>query len=56
MANIAIFGGTFNPFHIGHYEMLSAICNLNYIDRVFVMPDKIPPHKTFDKTVDDIHR
>lgn len=56
MANIAIFGGTFNPFHIGHYEMLSAICDLNFIDRVFVMPDKIPPHKTFDKTVDDIHR
>ena len=36
--------------------MLSAICDLNFIDRVFVMPDKIPPHKTFDKTVDDIHR
>lgn len=56
MANIAIFGGTFNPFHIGHYEMLNIICNLSFIDKVFVMPDKIPPHKKFDDIVEDIHR
>ncbi len=56
MANIAIFGGTFNPFHIGHYEMLSSICELSFIDNVLVMPDKIPPHKTFNNVVDDIHR
>lgn len=56
MSNIAIFGGTFNPFHIGHYEMLGAVCDLSFVDKVFVMPDKIPPHKTFDSVVDDIHR
>ena len=56
MSNIAIFGGTFNPFHIGHYEMLSVICGLDFIDKVFVMPDKIPPHKYFDNVVNDIHR
>ncbi len=56
MSNIAIFGGTFNPFHIGHFEMLSAVCELGFIDKVLVMPDKIPPHKTFDSVVDDIHR
>ncbi len=56
MANVAIFGGTFNPFHIGHYEMLNSVCNLDFIDKVLVMPDKIPPHKSFDNIVDDIHR
>ncbi len=56
MANIAILGGTFNPFHIGHFEMLAEITNLSFIDKVLVIPDKIPPHKTFDNTVDDIHR
>lgn len=56
MANIAIFGGTFNPFHIGHYQMLNAVCNLDFIDKVLVMPDKIPPHKDFENIVDDIHR
>ena len=56
MSNIAIFGGTFNPFHIGHYEMLKCICEIDYIDKVLVMPDKIPPHKDFDNVTDDIHR
>ncbi len=56
MANIAIFGGTFNPFHIGHYEMLKSICDVAFIDKIFVMPDKIPPHKNFDAVVDDVHR
>lgn len=56
MANITIFGGTFNPFHIGHYEMLGSICRLDYIDKVLVMPDKIPPHKECDYIADDVHR
>ncbi len=56
MANIAIFGGTFNPFHIGHYQMLADICELSFIDKVFLMPDKIPPHKTCDFLADDADR
>ncbi len=56
MANIAIFGGTFNPFHIGHYEMLKSVCKLEFIDKVLVMPDKIPPHKECDYIADDVHR
>lgn len=56
MADIAIFGGTFNPFHIGHYEMLKSVCELDFIDKVFVTPDKIPPHKECEYMADDIHR
>ena len=56
MANIAIFGGTFNPFHLGHYEMLESVCKLDFIDKVFVTPDNIPPHKHFDNVVEDFHR
>ena len=56
MSNIAIFGGTFNPFHIGHYEMLDALCSLDFIDKVYVMPDNIPPHKSFDNDVSDNDR
>ncbi len=48
MANFAIFGGTFNPFHIAHYEMLAALCKLDFIDEVLVTPDNIPPHKKCD--------
>ncbi len=56
MSVIAVFGGTFNPFHIGHYEMLSYLCGLGFIDKVLVMPDNIPPHKSCDYLADDVDR
>lgn len=56
MANIAVFGGTFNPFHMGHYQILEYVCGLSFIDRVLLMPDKIPPHKTCDFLADNADR
>ena len=56
MANIAIFGGTFNPFHIGHYQILSYLCSLDFVDKVLVMPDNIPPHKVCDYLASDTDR
>lgn len=56
MANIAVFGGTFNPFHKGHYQILECVCGLSIIDRVLLMPDKIPPHKTCDFLADNADR
>jgi nicotinate-nucleotide adenylyltransferase len=53
MGQTAIFGGTFNPFHIGHYEILEALQNDEEIDEIFLMPDRIPPHKDFHILVDD---
>ena len=53
MAFTAIFGGTFNPFHIGHYEILKALENDERIEEIFVMPDKIPPHKVCDYLAED---
>ena len=53
MAFTAIFGGTFNPFHIGHYEILKALENDERIEEIFVMPDKIPPHKVCDILAED---
>ncbi len=52
----ALFGGTFNPFHNGHKEILKKVCELPFIDRVFVIPDCIPPHKDCDFSVEDFHR
>ena len=48
MGFTAIFGGTFNPFHIGHYEMLKALQKDDTIDEIWVMPSRIPPHKECD--------
>ena len=48
MALTAIFGGTFNPLHIGHYEMLNVLQNDENIEKILIMPDRIPPHKKCD--------
>ena len=53
MGITAIFGGTFNPFHIGHYEMLSALQNDDRVEEILVLPDKIPPHKSADFLASD---
>ena len=56
MGYTAIFGGTFNPLHIGHYEMLSALEKDNQIDEIWLMPDRIPPHKVCDFLAHDKDR
>lgn len=48
MGYTAIFGGTFNPPHIGHYQMLSALEESPDIEEIWLMPDRIPPHKVCD--------
>lgn len=53
---LAVFGGTFNPIHIGHKEMIEAICELSFIDEVLVIPSKIPPHKSVDFLANDTDR
>ena len=49
----AIFGGTFNPFHIGHYEMLKVLNNDTNIEKILLMPDNLPPHKSSDGLIDN---
>ena len=56
MGQIAVFGWTFNPFHIGHYEILSALCASDKFDKVLLVPDRIPPHKTHIQSVSDADR
>ncbi len=56
MSAIAVFGGTFNPFHKGHEEMLSALCEIDSLDKVLIIPTSIPPHKTVDYLASDDDR
>ena len=53
MSFTALFGGTFNPLHIGHCEILAALENRPEIGEIWIMPTRIPPHKVFDKVADD---
>ena len=48
-----IFGGTFNPFHIGHYEILRALNSDPQVEKILLMPDRLPPHKTSEFLIED---
>ena len=52
MANIAIYGGTFNPVHIGHINLLDRFIKALDFDKVIVIPTNIPPHKEVYITAD----
>ena len=45
MARVGLFGGTFNPPHIGHLALLEAGLAQLGLDRVLVVPVARPPHK-----------
>ena len=46
MERIAIFGGTFNPVHVEHIKIVESAINELNLDRIFVMPTFLSPHKT----------
>ena len=42
---LLIYGGTFNPPHLGHIDALSCAAASLSADRCIVVPAGIPPHK-----------
>ena len=42
---IGIYGGTFNPPHLGHVTAARAVFDLLRLDRLLVIPAGLPPHK-----------
>lgn len=56
MNRIGILGGTFDPPHIGHLFIASeALIRLN-LSEVWLMPNRIPPHKERKSYVTDEER
>ena len=47
---LLLYGGTFDPPHLGHMNNLRAAMELIAPDRVIVMPAGIPPHKAASST------
>lgn len=43
---IGIYGGTFNPIHRGHLTAADAAAQVLGLDKILLIPDAIPPHKT----------
>ena len=42
---IGLYGGTFNPPHLGHIGAAEAFCREARLDELIIMPDFLPPHK-----------
>ena len=50
-----IFGGTFNPPHIAHEQIVKTLSARDDIKSILIVPTGEPVHKTHDDT-DKIHR
>lgn len=48
MAKLGIFGGTFNPPHLGHLICAQSALSQLKLDRVIFVPAADPPHKAVD--------
>jgi len=53
---IGIFGGTFNPPHLGHLILAETALEEINLDRVFFVPAASPPHKTNKPLASATHR
>jgi nicotinate-nucleotide adenylyltransferase len=42
---VGLFGGTFNPIHIGHLRAASEVAEEFNLGKVFLIPTFFPPHK-----------
>ncbi len=45
---IAIYGGSFNPPHLGHLEAARTVAQELCPDELIIIPDNIPPHKSME--------
>jgi len=44
----ALFGGSFNPIHIGHLIMAEEVLLVTGCERILFLPANIPPHKDLE--------
>lgn len=53
---IGIFGGTFNPIHLGHLRSAEEVLEAQRLDRVLFIPSATPPHKHSSQLAAASHR
>lgn len=52
---VGLYGGTFDPIHVGHLIVIENAINDMNLDKVIILPSSNPPHKkNKDKTDTDI--
>jgi len=45
LKRVGLFGGTFNPVHVGHLQVIQEVKENFVLDKVYIIPAAIPPHK-----------
>ena len=53
---IGLFGGTFNPVHLGHLRAALEVREVFELDEIHLIPSAVPPHKNLRGVADARHR
>lgn len=53
---VGILGGTLDPIHLGHVEAARAAREALDLDRVIVIPARVPPHRPGEPVASAFHR
>ncbi|MGX7328176.1 nicotinate-nucleotide adenylyltransferase [Enterococcus bulliens] len=53
---VGILGGNFNPVHLAHLTAADQVGHALGLDKVYLMPEAIPPHVDQKTTIDAKHR
>ncbi|MBT8378270.1 MAG: nicotinate-nucleotide adenylyltransferase [Ignavibacteria bacterium] len=56
MSKVGIFGGTFDPIHMGHLITAQSVREIRKLDKIIFIPAYISPHKTSAETSSTEHR
>jgi nicotinate-nucleotide adenylyltransferase len=52
LRRIGLFGGTFNPIHLGHIRVIQEVKSGFGLDKILIIPSALPPHKEFDSVIE----
>jgi nicotinate-nucleotide adenylyltransferase len=52
LRRIGLFGGTFNPIHLGHVQVVREVKTGFGLDEILIIPSALPPHKELNGVVD----
>ena len=56
LQRIALYGGTFDPVHVGHLTVAENLLKLFALDEVLFIPAHVAPHKREKKVTRGMHR